>query len=144
MEKRQQTEKGNHTTKALPEASEEKWQKRIGKRQEAITNFRSVPMYYEHQKIAQGRRPKSPNVNNRDFSKRDWELVVSQWRSKWREIAGVYDLEDMGYSQKDSLDAWKMVELRCKKSEEHEKLSSEQRQLEHKRQALEILLGELV
>jgi len=143
LEKRQQTEKENHTLKSLPEASEEKWQKRIGKRQEAITNMKSLPMYYEHhQNIARERRPKSPNVFNRDFSKRDWEGVVAQWRSSWREIAGQSDLEAMGYSRKDSLDAWRKVEMRCKKAEEHEKLSPEQRQLEHKKQALSILLGE--
>jgi len=143
FEKRQQTEKANHTMKTLPEASEETWQKRIRKRKEAITNMKSLPMYYEHQKIAQERRPKSPNVFNRNFSKRDWELDVAEWRSSWREIAGGSDLEDMGYSRKDSLDAWRKVEMRCKKSEEHEKLLPEQRQLEHKRQALSILLGDL-
>lgn len=142
MEKRQQTQNENHTLKTLPEASEEKWRKREKKRQEAITNMKSQPEYYEHQTSVRDRRPKSPNVFDRNLSKRDWELAVAEWRSSWREIAGVSHLEDMGYSRKKSVDAWRKVEMRCKKSEEHEKLSPEQRQLEHKKQAISILLGE--
>merc|ERR1719183_2005510 len=106
-EKRQQTQKENHTLKTLPEASEEKWQKREKKRQEAITNMKSQPEYYEHQKSVRDRRPKSPNVYDRSLSKRDWELAVAEWRSSWREIAGVSGLEEMGYSRKRCVDAWR-------------------------------------
>jgi len=150
LENGQQSATKSDFVKVLPEATEEEWQRRAHKRQEAIQKMQLSPIYYENQHVPAPKRPHTPDVLSRIVSKRDWEGAVAKWRYAWRELDGVSELmNSTGSSEKESLAAWKEAASCIKKlNGENRKLPPEQTcsqelaQWQHKQQALAILGGE--
>jgi hypothetical protein len=69
-----------------PDASEEEWQHRIGKRHKAIATIKEFPEYLNYIAIRprSERRPgepQTPQAEDRNLSKRRWEYEIQQWRS---------------------------------------------------------------
>jgi len=119
----QRKQRRNTTDEATGEVSEETWQGRIKKRQDGIKNMKSSPIYYEHQDVPHKvlrfhMRPRTPDVHNRNCSKRKWEEESAKWRAAWREIDGVACLVSMSYPEKGSQKAWRKVEERLKAEED--------------------------
>lgn len=160
LENGQQSAGKSDFVKVLPAATEEEWQRRVHKRQEAIQKMKLSPIYYENQHVHASKRPHTPDVFSRNVSKRDWEGAVAKWRYAWRELDGVSALmHSTGSCETDSLAAWNKAASCIKKETdslaawkklhgEQRKLhpdhtySQEQAQLQHKQQALAILCAE--
>jgi len=101
--------------KVLPEATEEAWQERIRKRKDGLANTKAQTFYKSNVAMLvakYGKRPDSPDPENRSFSKRDWERVSSEWRN-------IYRLEDLMAHVRTSLPAGggtdeDMIEASCR------------------------------
>lgn len=111
------------TGDARAEPTEEQWEERFRKRQDGIKNMKSSPIYYEHKDFPHKvlklqKRPRTPDVYNRNFSKRKWEEESAKWRAAWREIDGVACLVDMCYPEKSSQKAWRKVTEQLKDGED--------------------------
>merc|ERR1712218_33295 len=65
----------------LPEASEEVWQRRERKRQDAVAMVKALDAY---RRLESCRRPRSPDPFDRSISKRKWETTVAAWKSELR------------------------------------------------------------
>lgn len=108
---------------ANDEPTEEEWQERFRKRQDGIRNMKSSPIYYEHKDFPHKvlklqKRPRTPDVYNRNFSKRKWEEESAKWRASWREIDGIACLVSMCYPEKSSQKAWQKVAASLKVEED--------------------------
>lgn len=82
--KQSKTEVVGH--KVLPEATEEEWKERAKKRKECLANTRGQHFYKSTvaRLELKGRRPRSPDPEDRSLSKRDWENKASDWRNIYR------------------------------------------------------------
>ena len=64
----------------MAEASEEEWQRR----QETVARIKASPDYLA---LPAGRRPGTPDSNDRMMSKRSWETKVMQWRNVLKDLS---------------------------------------------------------
>lgn len=80
--------------KALPDASEEDWQRRAEKRQKAVADVKVSPEYVAFMltRSAQGAAgptgvvvPRTPDAVDRATGKRHWEKEVREWRKALRQ-----------------------------------------------------------
>eukprot|EP00929_Paragymnodinium_shiwhaense_P004401 TRINITY_DN10531_c0_g1_i8.p1 TRINITY_DN10531_c0_g1~~TRINITY_DN10531_c0_g1_i8.p1 ORF type:complete len:331 (+),score=68.06 TRINITY_DN10531_c0_g1_i8:207-1199(+) len=84
----------------MPEASEEDWQRRTAKRENAIDSTKSLPEYEVFCRLrgelvhASSDVPRTPDASDRSISKRRWEEDVRQWRSAIRKVADEAALPD--------------------------------------------------
>lgn len=147
LENGQQSLRKSDFVKVLPAATEEEWQRRVHKRQEAIQKMKLSPIYHENQHVPAPKRPHTPDVFSRIVSKRDWEGAVAKWRYAWRELDGVSSLmHSTGSCETDSLAAWNKAASCIKKLPKEQRqllpdhtYSQEVAQSQHKQQALAIL-----
>lgn len=126
------------TASAKPEASEQEWQDRFRKRQDGINHMKSSPIYYEHQDhphklLKLHKRSRTPDVYNRDFSKRNWEEKAAKWRASWRAADGVAKLVEIGYPEKRSREAWKTAGERIEKAQEELRRKQKKNKKENKK-----------
>jgi len=137
--------------KVLPKATEEEWKERIRKRKEGLANTKAQIFYTSNEAtlLAKGKRPDSPDPENRCFSKRDWERETSEWRNIYRNadlMAYVRtSFPACGGSDEDMIEdsCWKAMssihgdekELGCLEKLENETKAAYQERLHKKRKA---------
>lgn len=81
-------QKENHAaSRALPEASEEDWQRRLQKRHNIVAATKETPEYRAFSSASfRARRAalRTPSPNDRSVSKRQWEEKIHKWRTALR------------------------------------------------------------
>lgn len=81
---------------AMPDASEEEWERRLSKRRDIVEHVKASPGYATYfaareRGIANPRAPATPDACDRRVSKRQWESEVMAWRNAlkaWGDVGG--------------------------------------------------------
>lgn len=97
--------------------SEDIWEGRVGKHEDAINDMKDSLMYcagetcckaHQHNIPKSLGRPQTPDSRSR-LPKREREAKAAQWRRSWREIDAVKRLMVMGYDEARSIQGWRQA-----------------------------------
>lgn len=97
--------------------SEDIWEGRVGKYEDAINDMKDSLMYcagetcckaHQHNIPKSLGRPQTPDSRSR-VPKKDREAKAAQWRRSWREIDAVKRLMVMGYDEARSIQGWRQA-----------------------------------